>query len=486
MTAAGAAGVIGHRAKVTVASDPDLERRLAERAKYEKMWKRDEYRAVAPGEAVAMDFLSQARPKKGAEVIDFGAGTGRGALMLALLGGCKVHMLDFAENCLDEDVRNALSTQAHALTFKLHDLNRPATLQAQYGYCTDVMEHIPPENVDRVLRNVLQAAQHVYFQISCEDDNLGSLIGEPLHLSVHDYKWWHDKFREFDCVVHYSQDYGTHCVFYVTAWQDGSALVDVGVLNISEEKVRENVRANIATGWQQIKPHATNDQEVMILGGGPSLNEHIEQIKVLRGQGVKLITLNGTYNWAIEHGLTPSAQIMVDAREFNSRFTKPVVDGCKYLISSQCDPAVFDELPKDRTYLWHTSAESIRDLLDEQYKDEVWWGVPGGSTVMLRAIPLLRMLGFKQFHLFGFDSCIVERHHAYAQPENDSECVIPMIVAGRVFQCHPWMATQAQEFMDLIKVMGDEIELEVYGDGLIAHILKSGAEIDEPKIPLEN
>ena len=33
--------------------------------------------------------------------------------------------------------------------------------------------------------------------------------------------------------------------------------------------------------------------------------------------------------------------------------------------------------------------------------------------------------------------------------------------------------------MDLIKFLGDEIELEVYGDGLINHILRTGAELSE-------
>jgi len=36
------------------------------------------------------------------------------------------------------------------------------------------------------------------------------------------------------------------------------------------------------------------------------------------------------------------------------------------------------------------------------------------------------------------------------------------------------MVSQAQEFIDLIKMLGDEIELEVYG-GLLHHILKTGA-----------
>jgi len=474
----GAAGALGYPPKVIVSKDEDLERRLAERAKYEKMWAFQQYREVAPGESAATLFLSQARPKAGSEVIDFGAGTGRGALMLALLGGCKVKMLDFAENCLDEDVRNALTTQAHVLSFDLHDLNKPAKVSAQYGYCTDVMEHIPPQDVDRVLRNILKAAQHVFFQISCTDDACGALIGEPLHLSVHPYSWWHKKFQELDCTIHWSRDDGHTAIFYVTAWTSGTSVVEYGEINTSEARIIENVKANLAGGWNEVSPHPTNDVEVMILGGGPSLNDHIDDIRQKRAAGVKLITLNGTYNWALEHGLTPSAQIMVDAREFNARFTKPVVDDCKYLIASQCHPSVLEGLPKDRTLLWHTTMAAIRETVNEAR--ELWYGIPGGSTVMLRAIPLLRMMGFKRFHLYGFDSCLTgSDHHAYAQPENDSEVVIDTIVGGKVFKCHAWQIAQAQEFMDLVKFLGDELELEVYGDGLINHILRTGAEISE-------
>jgi hypothetical protein len=169
---------------------------------------------------------------------------------------------------------------------------------------------------------------------------------------------------------------------------------------------------------------------------------------------------------------------MVDARPFNARFTKPVIPACKYLISSQCDPSVLEGLPKELTYLWHTGADHIRADLDEAYS--TWWLIPGGSTVMLRAIPLLRLLGFKRFHLFGFDSCLSgDAHHAYAQPENDSETVIPVTVGGRTFRCHAWQVAQAQEFIDLVKFLGEEIELEVYGDGLINHIVRTGAQLSD-------
>ena len=463
-------GYVGQQAQIAVQMD--------ERYKYEQMWKHPEYRVVAPGEGIALTFLSQAKPKAGALVIDYGAGTGRGAMMLALMGNVKVQMLDFASNCLDEEVAQALVTQSHALSFTQHDLTSPVPFASQYGYCTDVMEHIPPNQVDIVLGNILRASQHVFFQIACEDDVCGALIGQPLHLSVHDYAWWLAKLRAFDCAVHWSQDCTTHCMFYVTAWQDGTEFVNNGVLNTDESQLIANVRANIQGDWQLIEPYQANEEEVMILCGGPSLNDYVDEIKQLRANGVKLVTVNGTYNWALGHGLQVSAQIIVDGREFNKRFVEPVQDQCKYLIASQVDPAVLANLPKDRTYLWHTNVAAIKDLLDERYK--IWYNTPGGSTVVLRAIPLLRMLGFKRFHMYGWDSCLVdEAHHGYSQPENDDAMIAAVTCGDRVFRCHPWMVSQAREFCDLVKFLGDEIELNIKGDGLIAYIVNTGASLAE-------
>ena len=463
-----------------------------EALKYGRLWEMPQYRQYAPGEDLATLFLSQAKPRRSASVIDFGCGTGRGALMLSLIGGLRVTMVDFVGNCLDLDVRNIVQSQPDRLQFVKADLEVGVPLAAEYGFCTDVMEHIPPDKVDLVLNNILRSAQHVFFSIATQDDALGKLIGEPLHLTVRPYTWWLEEFKRRDCLVHWSQDQPGSCQFYVTAWLKGTAFTEAEFpINVEEETVREHVRINTGNGWNQVIPHPTNDMEVMILGGGPSLAEHLDEIQAQRERGVKLITLNGAYNWALENGLTPSAQVMVDARQFNARFTKPVIDGCRYLIASQCHPDVFIDLPKDRTFIWHSDTELNKDILDAAYP--AWFSVPGGTTVLTRAIPLLRMLGFKQFHLYGCDSCLTDdAHHAYAQPENDGAPVIPVVVnaagkmsrladgmeSGRMFYCNPWMITQAQELMNLIRFMGDEIELEIHGDGLLAHILRVGAAIE--------
>lgn len=165
---------------------------ITEARKYEQMWDRPEYRVHAPGEELAGLFLMTAHPK--GAVIDFGAGTGRGALAVRQMSGLPVHMIDFAANCLDPEIRAVLSDD---FTFDVDDLavpfdGEPAPfMRADYGYCTDVMEHV--EDVDAVLANIFAAAPRVFFQISTVPDNMGQLIGHKLHLTVRPLQWWRQK-----------------------------------------------------------------------------------------------------------------------------------------------------------------------------------------------------------------------------------------------------------------------------------------------------
>jgi hypothetical protein len=451
-----------------------------EKEKYQRMWTYDQYRKFAPGEAMAMEFMKNASPPKGSEIIDFGAGTGRGALMLAALSGCKVTMLDFASNCLDEDVRNATENQGDMFNFIEHDLLDPVPISAPYGYCTDVMEHIQPEYVDIVLNHILGAAHRVFFQISLEDDACGKLIDEKLHLTVQPMAWWIKKFRQHNAHIMFARQQGQNGIFYVTAAMDGEEFSKTGGINTDVDTLVSNIQTNIAARHRQVEPHIKNDSEVMLLGGGPSLNDFVDDIKAKREAGMPVITTNGNYKWCLDNGITPSAMVVVDARPFNTRFITEIVPTCKYFIASQCHPSMFERVPPEQTWMFHNVAsEFASSVLDEAYGDEQWWPVAGGSTVTLRAMVLFRMLGFTKFHMYGFDSCLRDdEHHAYEQEENDGEHVLSVTVADRTFRCHPWMASQAQEFQDQARMMQDEVQLAVYGDGLIAHMINTAAKLD--------
>jgi SAM-dependent methyltransferase len=448
-----------------------------ERAKYQRVWERKEYREVAPGELSAVSFLTQARMPRDADVLDFGCGTGRGAMMIALIGGARVHMLDFAPNCLDPEVQQALTTQNGRLTFDICDLTRPIPWSAAYGYCTDVMEHIPPEDVLVVLKNVLASAEHVYFQIACVPDELGALIGEPLHLTVQPPAWWFKQLTGLGAVIHWAESNDEYCRIYCTAWQQAGDLIRDGKVNVGQEIADLQVRENVLAGWQHAQPYDLQEREIVLLAGGPSMKEHVRDIFRMRADGAFLVTVNGSYDWAMDQGLAPSAQIVLDAREFNARFTRRPHPTCRYLIASQVHPKTLEGLPRERTYLWHSGVSEDNEALIRE-KTGQFFPVPGGSTVVLRALPLLRMLGFRKIHLFGFDSCVsASAHHAYPQPENDDEATMPLTCGGRTFICTPWMISQASEFRDLVRLLGDEVELAVYGEGLIAHMIKHGADL---------
>jgi hypothetical protein len=138
-----------------------------------------------------------------------------------------------------------LDTQSHVMRFVEADLTQPLPVQATYGYCTDVLEHIAPENVDAVIDNCLLSCRHVFFQISTVDDAMGALIGMPLHLTVQPYEWWLNKFRERNCIIHWSKEDPQSCMFYVSTWISIGDVDVAGQLNTEIEQIKEQVKHNI-------------------------------------------------------------------------------------------------------------------------------------------------------------------------------------------------------------------------------------------------
>ena len=181
---------------------------MSEVQKYQAMWQTPLYREIAPGEAFAPHFIEIADPKLTDVIVDFGCGTGRGGQKIADLTRCEVQLVDFADNCRDK---------GNNLPFTVADLTKPIGVIGNIGYCTDVMEHIPPEDVPDVIRNIMDCVDSCYFKIALFDDSMGKLIGHPLHLSVFPSEWWQSKFSEYDIKYEHS-DKGDACpyaTFYV-------------------------------------------------------------------------------------------------------------------------------------------------------------------------------------------------------------------------------------------------------------------------------
>lgn len=154
-----------------------------EEAKYRAVWEDPSYRVSSPGERYFAHALDWMQPAPGSSVTDWGCGTGRVGAQL-FVRGHTVRLVDIAPNAYRGDLPFVEAC--------LWDL--PIDLgPTDYGFCADVMEHIPPEHVDAVLRGIAQRTRlSCYFQIALFDDIHFTSHG-PLHLSVFPETWWMDK-----------------------------------------------------------------------------------------------------------------------------------------------------------------------------------------------------------------------------------------------------------------------------------------------------
>lgn len=154
-----------------------------ERRKYERIWSDSRYAQYSPGEEMVPLFRQMCR-KKGT-LLDIGCGTGRATRKLHEAGYSAVG-IDFV------DARDAPTP------FVKQNLWTPWKKirgVRDYGYCCDVMEHIPPEKVDLVLDNIIRHCNRVFFSVHFGPDHFGQVIGHPLHLTIRPFVWWREKLR---------------------------------------------------------------------------------------------------------------------------------------------------------------------------------------------------------------------------------------------------------------------------------------------------
>jgi hypothetical protein len=184
-----------------------------EKAKYKKVWGHEEYGTVSPGEHYIVPFLQiSGHPVNGypKTMYEYGAGCGRPALFHTM-AGIDVAMFDIADNCLDEHVKMAIGDKL--IVANLWDL--PAdTEKREYGYCTDVMEHIPPERVEQVINEISRTSKRCFFSICLMEDHFGKGIDEVLHLTVRPFEWWRDLLGKYGYVIN-ARDLIANGIYYV-------------------------------------------------------------------------------------------------------------------------------------------------------------------------------------------------------------------------------------------------------------------------------
>lgn len=181
-----------------------------EREKYEKIWKLfPNYRSLSPAEDLAPYYLKvfQEEIEEGDVLIDFGCGTGRAAKTF-LSAHLRVELIDHCANCLDEEISLLTHMMPDRCRFWQSCLwNLSSKIpKGEWGFCCDVLEHIPPEKIDAALQSISQKiSKGALFSIYLTEDQFGAAIGEPLHLTVQSKEWWLQRLKRYfsrvDCLL---------------------------------------------------------------------------------------------------------------------------------------------------------------------------------------------------------------------------------------------------------------------------------------------
>lgn len=253
----------------------------------------------------------------------------------------------------------------------------------------------------------------------------------------------------------------------------GMAPVDLRlVCNVPSDDIKRNVEYALTLGLPELpyscEPH---DDEVCIVGGGPSVRSAISLLRAKRNCGSVIWALNGAGLWLAENGIEPDATWLLDARPENVGFIPPAPTAT-FFIASQCHPDVFRATEGCNVVLYHTDACRDYVPIDTTL-------VGGGSTVGLKAMAGAYMLGYKHICLFGMDSCYSgDDHHAFPQSMNDGETVLEPVIGGKKFRASAWMVQQAIEFQHMAnEIVDNGVSVAAHGAGTMLHHFASAIEV---------
>ena len=166
----------------------------AERTKYEELWTDvPEYRDYSPGMENVQRFCDILHPPQECSLIDVGCGTGIAGLAFRA-DGHEVWWLDITNAALHPHV-----PRDRFLRYAVWE--DWAYSRFDYGFCCDVMEHIPTEYTMLAASRIIKSCDVSWFQIAFRDDQFGRLIGKPLHLTVQSFEWWLQRLRTLGDVV---------------------------------------------------------------------------------------------------------------------------------------------------------------------------------------------------------------------------------------------------------------------------------------------
>jgi hypothetical protein len=237
------------------------------------------------------------------------------------------------------------------------------------------------------------------------------------------------------------------------------------------ELIETNVRSSMARGLPMLHDLSGygkwKGRPIALAAGGPSLNRTLDDLRAFD----VVMACGSAHDHLVKSGVRLAYAVHCDPDPVGVEFFKSPQSGCRYLVASMCDPALFDRLQGFDVTVWHNRG----GVPDQFYHPHPI--IEGGCSVTLRALNIAIMLGYHDIHFFGFDSSFDDDHHAYdftvdGADLETSDVTLVKVNNNRVFKTNLGLLAQATHFQECAKNYGHLFNPTVHGDGLIAEMMK--------------
>jgi hypothetical protein len=279
--------------------------------------------------------------------------------------------------------------------------------------CSDVLEHIEPDNLNDVLLHIRsKTKKRFYFVVNLRQAQKSLPDGRNAHLIIESSEWWREQIEQYFWITEFAEnDYEmtgvAQPVTIVGAVKSVGVMRDERIAHVRQNVIKTPRRIPDA----QLKPH---EGLAIIACYGPSLKDTYPLLKKQHKKFAgTLVSVSGAHDYLRQKGITPDIHVECDPRPHKSKMLKKRSRDTKYYMASCCAPEVIDMLKGHDVTLWHlyNGPESfeIRDIKSEEFAAMI----PGGGSVGLRTITLLYFLGFRKFIVHGMD-CSFEGDEQHA------------------------------------------------------------------------
>lgn len=266
--------------------------------------------------------------------------------------------------------------------------------------------------------------------------------------------------------------------------------------SMPKDYIINNINNNLLLikNWEQVKTYSVNDEHAIIVSGGPSVDWVALKKKIKETNG-KVICVKHSYPKLLEHGIQPWACVILDPRPITGVSTHGIVrkdlfkkidKKTKFFVASMTDVSVTQYLLEhtDEVYGWHAFSEAVKQSAEGKFTLDGKANLPpeslfisGGTCSAMRAIGLFHVMGFRQFHLFGYDCSVEEpaEDQKKAVLEDGKQKYLHVETNGVKFWTTGELLAMAQDCEKFFADASKDMNLFHYGDGTLAAELYRGS-----------